>query len=89
MWRNSAGFAQATPSRLGESYRVLCWVLFRLSRIGDPVLELSDLLLAQARDTRLSEVVMKLRVLSATSRPGEEFMGFERTRVSLRRDGLA
>ena len=46
----------------------------RLSRLGDPVLELSDLLLAQARDARLSEVVMKLRVLSATSRPGEEFM---------------
>jgi len=67
---------------------VLCWVLVRLSRLGDPVLELSDLLLAQARDTRLSEVVMKLRVLSATSCPGEELMDFERTSVSPKRDVL-
>jgi len=28
-------------------------------------------------------------VLSAKPRPSEEFGGFERTRVSLRRDGLA
>ncbi|QCE11071.1 hypothetical protein DEO72_LG10g2304 [Vigna unguiculata] len=40
----------------------------------------------QAREVRLSEVVMKLRVLSATFRPGEEFCGFDRTRVSPKRD---
>jgi len=31
----------------------------------------------------------ELRMLSATSRPGEESMDFERIRVSLRRDDLA
>jgi len=45
--------------------------------------------LAQASEVRLSEIVRELHVLSATSRPGEGFVGFERTYVSPRRDGLA
>jgi len=79
-------FRPSDPFSPRQSRKVWCWVRDRLSRLGDPVLELSDLLLAQARDARLGEVVMKLRVLSATSRPGEEFMDFERIMVSLRRE---
>jgi len=45
--------------------------------------------LAQASEVRLSEIVMKLRVLSATSCPDEGFVGFGRLRVSPKRDGLA
>jgi len=58
--RNPTSLAQATPSHLSESCRVLFWSWFAL--------------LAQARDARLGEVARKPEpFLSAISRPSETY----------------
>jgi len=85
-WGVPAIFAQASPSRLGERCRVSCWVLVRL---GDPVSVLSELSLAQARGARLSGIEKWHEGSERDFSSRRRFVGFERTRVSLRRDDLA
>jgi len=59
-WRNSASFAQASPSRLGESCRNSFMVLVRAFHSGDEVWVWATRSLAQASEARLSEVAMRL-----------------------------
>ncbi|QCE11090.1 hypothetical protein DEO72_LG10g2323 [Vigna unguiculata] len=78
--QNSASFAQASPSRLSESYRISFLVLVRVSRLGDQssverqVISLKREWLAQARLRR------DLCVLSVNPCPGEELCVFKRTK---------
>jgi len=87
--RVSAFLAQASLVRLGEISKDANPVATRASRSSDVDWVWATRTLAQVKDVRLGEMVLRLRMLSVTSRSSEEFMGFERTRVSLRRDGLA
>jgi len=70
---NSASLAQASPSRLSESYRVSCLVLVRVSRLGDSG-RIERLGLSLRRET-LAQVRSRsdLGILSTISRPGERF----------------
>ena len=77
--RNSAIFAQAGSSRLSESCRVLFLGLVCVSRLGDQGQSWATWSLAQARDTRPSEVARKPGRFSArllTQARG--FWGFKR-----------
>jgi len=63
--------AQTSQARLGEISRDVNPVAVWASRSGDEDWIWATRTLAQARWFRLSEMVLKLRVLSATSRLGE------------------
>ncbi|QCD83398.1 hypothetical protein DEO72_LG2g3742 [Vigna unguiculata] len=63
--------AQADGTRLGETCRDSYSYPTRGSRLGEENWVLATQTLAQASEVRLSEIVMKLCVLSATSRLGE------------------
>ncbi|QCE06088.1 hypothetical protein DEO72_LG9g1099 [Vigna unguiculata] len=80
---------QASLARLGEKSSLRMGS--RYARRASPLLLLKTRCIQerQASKCRLSEIVRELRVLSATSHPGEGFMDFERISVSLKRDDLA
>jgi len=86
--RTSAIFAQASHSRLSKNYRNLFLVLGRASCSGDQFLCWATHSLAQTKMARPSDVAMRhiACYVESSSRRGAVF---ERTRVSLRREGLA
>jgi len=77
--KESAFLAQASLAHLGEISRDAYPIAIRASCSGEEDGVWATQTLAQASEVRLNEIVRELRVLSATSRPGEGFVGFERT----------